>query len=276
MFTRFYRASITRRERKMRLIIFATMLALCATGQALALSDKPYITLAQFDGITLLPPPPAANSVLQKQDLDAVLAAQKARTPELIKRAQTDRDFFGFATVLGPKFTADNIPSAAAFIRKVTDETNAMADRVKDCWQRPRPFIVSRDVQPADNAGQSMMTQPGMMMNTTALQGTGLPCKPPEKTPVASYSYPSGAANAAMTAAMLLADMVPEKRAALFARAWEFGENRVVLGVHFPTDIEAGRMIASAMIAVMMQNPDFKADLAAARADVRAVLGLAK
>lgn len=260
----------------MRRFFFAAMLVVCAAGPAQALSENTYITLAQFDGIALLPPPPAAESVLQKQDLDAVLAAQKARTPALIKRAQTDRDFFGFATVLGPKFTADNIPVAAAFIRKVTAETGAMADRVKDCWQRPRPFIVSRDVQPADNAGQNMMTQPGMMMSNTAPHGAGAPCKPAEQTPLASYSYPSNAASAAMAAAILLADMVPEKRAALFARAWEFGENRVILGVHFPTDIEAGRMIASAMIAVMMQNPDFKADLAAARADVRAVLGLSR
>ena len=70
--------------------------------------------------------------------------------------------------------------------------------------------------------------------------------------------------------------MVPEKRAAIFARAAEYGENRVILGVHFPSDIEAGRMNATAMIAVMMQNPDFKTDLAAARAEVRGVLGLTK
>jgi acid phosphatase (class A) len=258
----------------MRWFAFTILLVLFASAPAFALSDKSYITLAQFDGIALLPPPPAADSVLQKQDLAAVLAAQKTRTPALIKRAQTDRDFFGFATVFGPKFTPENIPVAASFIRKVTAETGAMVDRVQNCWQRPRPFIVSQDVQPADNAGQNMMAQPGMMMSNAAPHGAGAPCKPAEKSPGASYSYPSNAANAAMTAAILLADMVPEKREALFARAWEFGENRVILGVHFPSDIEAGRMIASAMIAVMMQNPEFKTDLAAARAEARAVLGL--
>jgi len=259
----------------MRKFAFAALLVLCVAGSAQALSDKPYTTLAQIDGIALLPPPPAADSVVQKRDLEEVLAVQKSRTPALIKRAQTDRDFFGYATVLGPKFTLENIPNAAAFIRKVTGETGAMVDRVKDCWQRPRPFIASRDVLPADNAGQNMMTKPGADVSNSAPHDAGSPCKAPER-PVASYSYPSGAANAGMTAALLLADMVPEKRAAIFARAAEYGENRVILGVHFPSDIEAGRMNATAMIAVMMQNPDFKADLAAARAEVRAALGLAK
>ena len=67
---------------------------------------------------------------------------------------------------------------------------------------------------------------------------------------------------------------MPEKRSELFSRGWEFGENRLNLGIHFPSDIEAGRIAATAVIAVMMQNPAFKADLAAAKAEVRAALGL--
>lgn len=259
----------------MRPYVVAVLLAVLAGSPALALSDKPYLTPDQFDGIMLLPPALAADSALQKQDMAAVLAMQQARTPELIKRAQADRDFQGFATVLGAKFTADAIPMAAAFIRKATGETSAMVDRVKDCWQRPRPFIVSKDVQTAENAGHNMMTKPGAVVKNEAPHEAGSPCKAVE-TPVASYSYPSGAANNGLTAGILLAQMVPEKRSEIFARAWEFGENRIVLGLHFPSDIEAGRLNATAMIAVMMQNPAFKADLAAARTEVRGVLGLAQ
>ena len=47
--------------------------------------------------------------------------------------------------------------------------------------------------------------------------------------------------------AILLAAMVPEKRAEIFARGWEYGENRLVAGVHFPSDIESGRIAATAV-----------------------------
>jgi acid phosphatase (class A) len=69
--------------------------------------------------------------------------------------------------------------------------------------------------------------------------------------------------------------MVPEKRAELFARGWEFGQNRVVGGVHYPTDVEAGRIDATVLVYAMMQNPQYKSDFAAAKTELRTALGLA-
>jgi acid phosphatase (class A) len=74
--------------------------------------------------------------------------------------------------------------------------------------------------------------------------------------------------------AILLANMVPEKREALFARGWEYGRNRVVGGVHYPSDVEAGRIEATVLVSAMMQNPAFKTDFAASRAELRQVIGL--
>jgi acid phosphatase (class A) len=74
--------------------------------------------------------------------------------------------------------------------------------------------------------------------------------------------------------AILLANMVPEKRGELFARGWDYGQSRVIGGVHFPSDVESGRIEATAMVALMMQNPDFRNDFAAARAELRKGLGL--
>jgi acid phosphatase (class A) len=68
--------------------------------------------------------------------------------------------------------------------------------------------------------------------------------------------------------------MVPEKRAQLFARGWELGNARIIGGVHFPTDVEAGRINGTLMAALMLQKPGFRADMAEARAELRKVLKL--
>jgi len=52
-------------------------------------------------------------------------------------------------------------------------------------------------------------------------------------------------------------------------RGWDYGESRVVGGVHFSHGRRIRQIEATAMVALMMQNADFKADLAAARAELR-------
>jgi acid phosphatase (class A) len=88
------------------------------------------------------------------------------------------------------------------------------------------------------------------------------------------YSYPSNHSTFAYEAAILLAMMVPEKREALFARAADYGHNRVLAGVHFPTDIEGGRITGSVIDNVLLHDPRFLADFERSKSEVRATLGL--
>lgn len=87
-------------------------------------------------------------------------------------------------------------------------------------------------------------------------------------------SYPSGHATYGTLCAIFIAQMVPEKQAQIFKRADEYRQSRLIVGAHFPTDIEAGRIVATAAAAVMSQNFAFQRDLAVARTELRAALGL--
>lgn len=73
---------------------------------------------------------------------------------------------------------------------------------------------------------------------------------------------------------VVLSDMLPEKKQQIMARAWEFGQNRIVGGIHYPTDIEAGRISGTAIAQTIMQHEDYREEYAAAKTELRAALGL--
>jgi len=73
---------------------------------------------------------------------------------------------------------------------------------------------------------------------------------------------------------IVLADMLPEMRQAIMARAREIGLNRVIGGIHYPSDVKAGRLLTVACAVEIRDNPAFLADFEEARQEVRKGLGL--
>jgi acid phosphatase (class A) len=69
---------------------------------------------------------------------------------------------------------------------------------------------------------------------------------------------------------MVLARVDPSRTAALMSRAAEYAESRLVCGVHYPSDIEAGHAVAAAVVAELDGNANFRADLERAREELAA------
>jgi acid phosphatase (class A) len=230
--------------KRMRLHAAVLSVVLFATW-SLAAADAIYVTREQVDLTKILAPPPVLQSEEQKRDLGDLLAVQRSRTAQQAQRALADATAgtFGFADVLGPNFTAERLPKFAALIERVRGDGAVAFAAGKDAWNRPRPFQTSSEVNALGELPKSS-------------------------------SYPSGGSTNGYLTAIILANMVPEKSAALFARGREFGDNRVVLGVHYPRDVEAGRFAAIAIATGLLQSPTFLKDFAEAKAELRAVLGL--
>jgi acid phosphatase (class A) len=251
-------------EITMRRLLLLPFIALVFVVPALA-DDFHYITPAQIDLVQVLPPPPAPGSDAQRRDIAAMLTLQRARTNAAAARAIADDPIsvFRFADVLGPNFNAAGLPRSAAFLDHVRRDIDALTSETRNYWHRDRPFLTDRNIHPLDDLQKGICNgEPG--------HGTVAPSCPNGF----KYSYPSGHTAFGTAMAIVLAQMVPEKRAALFARGWQYGENRVVGGVHYPTDVEAGRIAATVIVVLMMQNEHFRADLAAAKAELRNVLRL--
>ncbi|MDK4703173.1 MULTISPECIES: acid phosphatase [unclassified Rhizobium] len=207
---------------------------------------KPFADAKEINLLDLLPPPPANDSAQMKAELGEILTIQVTRTPEMAARAVADAEenVWRFSDVIdNPKFTKENLPKFSAFFDRVVETEGAVVDPAKDVWKRPRPHLYSDLVKPI-----------------VPLSKSG--------------SYPSGHTTVGTLMGIVLANMVPEKRAAIMARAWEYGHNRIVGGIHYASDIEAGRIAGTVIAETIMTHEDYKTEYEGAKAELRAALGL--
>jgi len=229
------------------------LLAACATTgrgdrSTTAPSATSYIAAAHLDATAFLPPPPKPDSPAQAADLAEVKADQALKGQPRWAQAQSDDEtspYNAFGQVLGPGFTKARTPRTAALFEVLFADVKSLTAPAKAAYGRPRPPLVDRSIKT---------------------------CRMLEM----SKSYPSGHASRGWMMALLLADMAPEKAGPLLARGRDYGDSRVVCAQHFPSDVEAGRLIGAAVYAAAMADPAFTRDFAAARTELRAALGLAE
>ena len=230
-----------------RRLLAATILA--ATLSLPGFAAEPYVTAKMLDLTVLVPPPPAKGSAADKADMQAVLAAQAAQAGASdARKAQAFADseetvYLMFTRVLGDKFVPSATPKAAALFERIGASEGDTLDAAKPFFGRVRPWIANPEVKAI-------------------------------AVPTKSASYPSGHTTLVTIEAIMVAAMVPEKKAEIWARADDYAESRVIGGMHYPTDILAGCRTGTAMATVMFQDPAFKADFEAAKAEVRGALGL--
>jgi len=220
-------------------LLISVMAAHPASAQKLI-----YLEGQKLNLLKLLPPPPEPGSEGEKKDILEVLEVQQNRTPAEVELGIADDvlDIYRFETELGAKFKAANLPIADAFFKRLHQDTRTYVMLSKEYWSRERPVKVSKDIKP--------------------LRSVRLPT-----------AYPSGTTLFGAVTAIVLANMVPEKRYDLFERGHQFANGRVVVGVHYPRDVRAGEIAATLITSAFFQTPAFVTDFEAARAELRQVLG---
>ncbi|MEU4091583.1 glycoside hydrolase domain-containing protein [Streptomyces sp. NPDC026673] len=87
-----------------------------------------------------------------------------------------------------------------------------------------------------------------------------------------SGSYPSGHTYGGYEAGTILATLLPELAPSILARTSEYGDNRIVLGFHYPLDVMGGRIAAQATVAHRWADPDFAKLLTQAHTEMENVL----
>ena len=207
---------------------------------AVPLAGAHFVGPQALDLAALIGPPPAADSIVTRAELETVLLVQELRTPAQAVRANEieHETLFGFAAdVMGPWFTAASLPRTAALFAQVREDFLPVNRAAKAVWPRRRPPYVDPRIRPC--------------VETTD-----------------SGAYPSGHAIQSSLWAALLSELLPEHAAGFAARAAETRRMKLFSGVHYPSDLEAGRVLGEALAREMLRSPGLQTQLQAARAEI--------
>jgi acid phosphatase (class A) len=229
-------------------VLRPALAAVCGLALACAAGAQPkrelhFIAAADVQPQLILAPPPPAGSAVAALELAEVRRIASHATRAEWARAKWDNDHEDatmFAGVFGPGFDMKSLPATAKLMGEVRNDEAVATAGAKDYFKRSRPWIVD----------------PGMHTCTR------------DEAP--QSSYPSGHATMGFAMAVVLSHAAPSRASELLARARDYARERIVCGMHFRSDIVAGETLGTAVAVMMLRNPAFQADVAAARDELRA------
>ena len=220
-----------------------------------------YLSAGQLQSISQSVKAPANSSEQTRAELDYLLELQAKRTPEQEKRVDylgrigywpqvnqmpshpfykenLEHLFFEGREVLGKWCRAENFPAVTKLLQGVMHDMRVMEFTIKHRQLRPRPYHLEPSMKAMGRIG--------------------------------SPAFASGHTMWAYLQAYVWSEIVPEKRKEFLALADEIRRSREIMGIHYPSDNEAARLVAHRMLITYFKSSRFKADLKAAHEEWKA------
>ena len=226
-----------------RTLIFILLLSFCSIA---ARAQETYFTIDDMpDLVKCLPAPPDTVSIDFTHDVMQYMWGKTMRD-DAYRAAIAERDAIWdldtlaavFSESFGLKIDKEATPEIyKAFVNGVST-IELIRIRPKAHFMRKRPF---------DRFQEHMYTT----WEEDELRGEG--------------SYPSGHTIRGWSAALLLSEINPAAANDLYARGWEYGESRVIVGAHWQSDVDASRPAASIGYSLLQTSPEYRAQMDKAR-----------
>ena len=195
---------------------------------------------------TVLPLPPQPGSAAFAADEEAYAATRKLRGTPRWELAARDADLTFpnatrvFSCVLDIPISEQATPHLNILLRRIRSDASRVNDLPKALYKRQRPYLAHGDTS----------------------------CTPDEKHK--NDSYPSGHTSIGWAWALVLAELAPERAGAILDRGYRFGESRVICGVHWKSDTDAGRLVGASTVSRLHADPVFVAQMQLARKEIEA------
>ncbi|NJM26452.1 MAG: phosphatase [Bacteroidia bacterium] len=212
------------------------------------LSIKPYyledITVGDFK----IPDPPANSSERTRAELNYLLALQQQRTRLDVESSlymagvyynlrvkpgdstyhKYRRYLFHVGRSIGSWFNPDDLPLTADLMAHVWQDASYFIWSFKYKYLRIRPYAIDEGI---DNLEETNWA-----------------------------AYPSGHAANSYINAYIYQELAPEFSDVFVKDAYDMAHSREIIGVHYPSDSEASRMLARQFVNMLFQNEKFLKD----------------
>lgn len=227
-------------------------LLLLSVAYTLRAQDTPqtYFTIEEMpDMLRFLPAPPDTLSPAFAYDITQYFWGKQQRLdPQRSKIALEDADWTTdylcriFSIPFGMTISPDNLPETYALLQQAIATADLIGVRPKAHYMRKRPFARFHEPSLAP-------------WDDEELSHNG--------------SYPSGHTIRGWSAALILAEINPDQADTILSRGYTYGESRVIVGAHWQSDVDAGRLAATAAVTKLHTSPAFMKQLEKAKAEVK-------
>lgn len=218
-----------------------------------ARAQEPYFTIDELpDLVKCLPAPPDTTSLDFAHDVMRYMWGKEMRA-DAQRAAIAERDAIWNLDTLAAIFSE---PFRLKIDKEATPEIyKAFISGVRTIELiRIRPKAHFMRKRPFDRFHEHMYTA----WEEDELRGEG--------------SYPSGHTIRGWAAALILAQINPSVANELYARGWEYGESRVIVGAHWQSDVDASRPAASIGFSLLQSSPAYREQMEKAHKELVSIL----
>lgn len=199
------------------------------------------------NSLELLPAPPQPGSILWMNDEAQYQWGKLQRNTPRGDQAAADARVGGdgvpnaFSEAFGIRISKETTPEIYKLVLGMREDAGDLATRAaKNYYMRVRPFAFYHE--------------------TT--------CNPEQQQELSTNgSYPSGHTAIGWATALILSEINVDRQNEILKRGYEMGQSRVICGYHFQSDVDAARLVSSAVVARLHANKNFMAQLEKAKAE---------
>ena len=205
------------------------------------------------DAVNYLPAPPDTVSALGTTDMSKFIEGKGIRPTDegqiAINDVNNELDYLLqiYSTPFGRTLSATATPEVYKLCEAMYLLGDGATRSCKNFYHRSRPF---------------------KQLN----EATAYP--PAENIEKNTGSYPSGDSSTGWMYALVLSELNPDAEEALLARAYQYGQGRVITGYHWQTDVEAGRLVGAAVYARLHNSDEFLKQFERAKKELDGSLGV--